>query len=498
LTRLAGISALLTASAGACVSTPPPPAAPPHLWASLRHFAGSGVAGPIGESRPATAPSDPNAEFCLIRVEMFSLERMPESVLRPLPSLARLIVAPSADAAVRGYSLLATEAFAGLDNPTDAFVYKLETGSFGKVASLGELTGALPAGVTAMFTLANRSADEWLSPKSPPVKVHLLLTRTASAGEPGFDVTVAFEDFGPTLDLESVVNADLGPVNLEKGADGLRREALLLDVKPVPGGAPFLLTFRSPFGDHAAYAIRADIGLPRSEKEGLDRSASAAWARCQADLDASLTGALARSRRLLPQEMQLREIERALETLGDLSSLRPAVLFLAVSTSARLTSDFVMAVDQGRLTEYARALLGRLSALPKTDYDTGSEFGALLDTTTLRFLAARAGDVDFPVELDAVLARHLGEVGRDPVALVELVREARPLAEMQADVAAMNLEYLHYPSPSARVRAFDWLRVHEAAPVGFDPLGPAAERSAALLAHDARLEREGPASRRAP
>ena len=48
--------------------------------------------------------------------------------------------------------------------------------------------------------------------------------------------------------------------------------------------------------------------------------------------------------------------------------------------------------------------------------------------------------------------------------------------------------YLEDSSPSARVRAYDWLAARGRAPQGYEPLGPARERRRAL---DAALESGG-------
>jgi hypothetical protein len=47
-------------------------------------------------------------------------------------------------------------------------------------------------------------------------------------------------------------------------------------------------------------------------------------------------------------------------------------------------------------------------------------------------------------------------------------------------VIAENLSYLEDASPSARVRAYDWLRTRGRAPAGYDPLGTIKERRNAL------------------
>jgi hypothetical protein len=61
-----------------------------------------------------------------------------------------------------------------------------------------------------------------------------------------------------------------------------------------------------------------------------------------------------------------------------------------------------------------------------------------------------------------------------------MLRAANSRASLDARLVSENLIYLEDSSPSARVRANDWLAARGRAPAGFDPLGPPRQRREAL------------------
>ena len=85
-----------------------------------------------------------------------------------------------------------------------------------------------------------------------------------------------------------------------------------------------------------------------------------------------------------------------------------------------------------------------------------------------------------PGELSAILTLHAGEAGRHAGALDEAIRTSATREQFNLRLIAENYIYLEDSSPASRVRAFDWLFAQGRSPAGYDPLGPAKDRRAAL------------------
>jgi hypothetical protein len=82
-----------------------------------------------------------------------------------------------------------------------------------------------------------------------------------------------------------------------------------------------------------------------------------------------------------------------------------------------------------------------------------------------------------------------------PVEIEDLVSECKTTESIHTRLVALNEMYLSHNDPTARVRAFDWLRARGIAPAGYDPLGPSKERRKALDAFEASQESPGAESR---
>jgi hypothetical protein len=108
-----------------------------------------------------------------------------------------------------------------------------------------------------------------------------------------------------------------------------------------------------------------------------------------------------------------------------------------------------------------------------------AQFGWQLEVLTLQELAALQSAEKLPAELEGVLSRYAGEAARNAGSLEELTR-VQGRDQLRARLIAENFTYLEDASPSARVRAYDWLKTRGHAPEKYDPLGPAKARSAAI------------------
>ena len=83
-------------------------------------------------------------------------------------------------------------------------------------------------------------------------------------------------------------------------------------------------------------------------------------------------------------------------------------------------------------------------------------------------------------ELTGVLLTLAGEAGRSPAAMEQILANLSTRKDFENRLIAENFIALEDSSPAARVRAYDWLKAHARQPAGYDPLGEAHQRSAAI------------------
>ena len=177
---------------------------------------------------------------------------------------------------------------------------------------------------------------------------------------------------------------------------------------------------------------------------------------------------------------------------------RASLVYLAGQTKAHLCEDVALVADDATLAALvaqARAVLAppapattawtpgavatSAQAMPTGPADLDA-VGWTLDKATFVLLGQLVANNKLPTELAGVLSTHMGEAGRHPSSFEEVGRAAAGRADFDNRLVAENLIYLEDSSPSARVRAFDWLRGRGKAPAGYDPLGEPRDRRAAL------------------
>lgn len=158
---------------------------------------------------------------------------------------------------------------------------------------------------------------------------------------------------------------------------------------------------------------------------------------------------------------------------------RGALVYLAGLCGAELTETVAITADPSMVQTITQAVLNKSPGLSKVDR---TNVAWLLDRTTVETLNALKNDASRPMSsgIDGVLAEYAGEVGRQIDALQSLVSQSTGPEDLKNRLIAENLIYLEDSSPSARVRAYDWLNRQGLAPEGYDPLALPRERRRAL------------------
>ena len=235
-----------------------------------------------------------------------------------------------------------------------------------------------------------------------------------------------------------------------------------------------------PHGGFAVEIVR--IPAPAETTDALERGRAA--------IERSLAAARADTSAITPDESFRFESGTALPALEQPKLRRSALVFLAQVARAPLAGDLALDTEPAALESFAASLAplvrgDKAGGTRGEKQGEGRELPALgwaLERAAFTWLTTAAQDEKHPLpkELSALLVAHAGELGRFPELCRSAVLECDGLAAFRDRLVQENRIFLEDADPSARLRAFEWLRDRGAAPEGFDPLGPLAERRAAL------------------
>lgn len=430
----------------ACSTPPPPPPGPlepPEVASLVDCYQGTPLSGP----RAGTwSGRDPTAAL-RVRLTPVALERVPEGILRPLAGQQRLIASVGSGSALHAISHLAPGARAEVISSAYGLAQVLLAGGTGRAASMRQLEAALPAGVTARFRLERDAAADGLLPS------HEALVLLVGRDEDGaLDLGIGVED--------------------ARGADGQPRAELQL-LGPFRGPRLELgLVLPVPFERCEARAIALLLSVEESPTPGQPGWAAhqEAFMRCLGDLARSAVLAEVRGARPAPA---LRPIPAGtLEGVCDPTRRRTCLLALAEGTGAALCADLALTGDEAAL----EAVAARVPA-------EGSVDGWRLERAAAAHLIGLAQEEEPPAWVESLLARHAGGLSLLPGTLLATL-EADGLEAWLARLAAENRALLEEGWPALRLRAAEWLAARGKLPEGYDPLGPAAARAAALAASE--------------
>lgn len=464
-------------SIGACASAPEAP--PERLLVDSQAFVGTVLSGPLSERDPAQLDWDGS---WLLEARVSYATRVPRG-----------------ERAVSGRLVLREGAreLLGTRSELAARVRHLPT-SFeaprSAIAWSEDVALALPAGAT-MAISATPNTELLHGPTSAWTRWSLETSRSAERRGSGSESAVQL-----ALVLEgSVVPRGDGDEDDEpfEGARANRdpihvRERIVLEPALVPGGEGLHLAFAAPQpgAPRGAYLLR----LRLVDRPGAHLT-EAIVARSRTTLEAQHAVAPTTAARG-EGEFQF-ESQSALRSMRRHELQRPALIFLAQTTGARLCEDLALVAGPEALGEFLTHT-GQLEGDAQLADAGPAAFGWLLERSALEWLALRAEDEsgELEPELAGLWWRHTGELGSFP----DMVREALARCADREQLVQLFVEenrlFLEDTHPAARVRAYDWLALRQLAPADFDPLGPRAERRDAL--HRAAAELEAAARATAP
>ena len=458
-------AALALALAGGCAA-PPARSPQPLLRVASEVHAGTLLSGP----RPQP-PAAPLADPWALEVAFAYAEELPSVRSEPLSASAREVVAEGAEPMLqaRGELVLEVRRADGLHG-------------IGPERWREERVEALWPGTTAIV----RAEREGRGSEFPHARwERLALEVGRSAGEPGaLEVALALEGWAtPRPSEDELEHSDDSPARPPELAAVRRREQVVLERAPSPGAGPLVLLFPAPArtSPRGGFVVTLAARVPAAD----DAVFAARLESARAELEDSQRETHVRASLFTRPESFRAEVERALRDLEHAE--RPALLLLARSSAAPLAEDLALCADDATLAECRQFVRQRAreNAVPADD---PAAFGWFLERSVLAWLAARAGAEERALEpeLESLLLRRTGELGRFPDLVLEAIDACAGLVALDEHLVRENLIFLEDAHPAARVRAFDWLVERDRAPEGYDPLASRdARRSALARAEDA-------------
>jgi len=407
-------------------------------------------------------------------VDVALVERMPLQGTEALAPHWKLIAQPGAAEPVRGISLLATGARFATAEAAGALWDELEQGHQGGFQRLSRSDGTLLAGATSLL--------RWNAVEVVPDPENFLREVTPRGPvEKSLAVGLQFDGHEVQLGLGLQDLAEL-PGDEAEAAGGrkvLRLEWALPDVELRLDGGLEVFFLPSPFDGVPAQAVAIRIQLS-------DQLSAEAIQAARAELEALPKVSAAIESESEIQAKPLRQAVLALqaETATDAAAKRGPLLFLAESGGGPLTRDLVLTAEDDVISAWT-ALLPVGS---ETEDAVPEQVHWWIERAAWVCLARLAVKDQLPMALEALLLRHGGEVGRYPSTIEDAALQSADRETMRKRLLLENRLFLEDSSPSARVRAFDWL-VRQGEDLGaFDPLANQAARRDALRVLEDALE----------
>jgi hypothetical protein len=394
-------------------------------------------------------------------VAFFALDLVPETVLAPLPTRARLTLDEEEDPPLRAETSLAARGRAGPVNEGRSLEGELEAQGV-RVTRFASLRGALPEGVTARFEAVRDGRGSCSACEPVHERFAVLVHRRGAADREPIELALELEDTH-----EAACAAG--------GEPHVRPDRELVLLEPTAPGT-YAIVAPSPFKGDEARAILAVVSVAPPPDASCDAAHAEAFAVCSADLAREEALARMRAREAMPVEPTPAPGEQAPSPAGkgagERAEPRRALLALAQRVRAPLALDLAL-TGSDELVATAAANVG--------DGDPWRVEQAALEALRAGATAAEPDEAAL-----RLLARRGGEAARSVPTFFALAAKARSLDAFDRLLARENEDLLEDASPPVRVRAFEWLAARELAPAGYDPLGPAAERRAALEKQEAR------------
>ena len=473
---------VLSAGCGTGSKAPPSPSAVSRLQYDVSYFGPS----PSSDREAADSNSLHLDGSPGITVTFLAMNQWPPTTLEPVEAQAQMItVFPTSSPVIAVAGLLRRARIGVVQNETQILGESPERRG-GAFLSRTTLQGVLPADVGASFRVFDRPQAD--SGAIPRLEIHVRQGPAQEQGTEERPTTVASLEISLVAtgelkeaalpEADSSAGSGKGQAQSTLAASGvLATETISLKPQNLSEQGRWAVILPSPFQLDGIAAFAALIEVMPAPQKGTAEAVAyeALLGKCRS----SLQMAAEKNREQKGPQFAAgrRGMEDALRLLHSLTQRRQALLYLASETRSPLIEDVALSATE--------VVIERLAHVVDTECESGPawETGTLgwrLQKTAYLLLAELMSAEQMRPELEAIVMRHTGEVGRHPAVLKEMVADAASSEDLEQRLLLENFIYLEDISPAARTRAYEWLKTKARAPTGYDPLASFKERRSIL------------------
>lgn len=478
--RIAASLSLALSLAACATKKPVQPLSAEGIRTRHGHYVGNPLAGAQAVPQPFI-----QQDALAVHIRLIGMEQPLRPELEPLAAHARLLTTLEGETPFLATPSVTQPARYGMGVEAEALVQEIDAGARGRIIELADFHGVVCAGVTtyqeltlgsqaagnlqrlrvAVYRPTSTPAGATTQPSPPPVQLALLVQKPRSPG-PAPAAPPAAHSEGDQMSGVTV------PAPASEAV--LTRETALISQSiDATGQSVVLLTpFTASGTQIQSIATVIELSLPSA-----DHAFEVASVAMLADLQAAASAAATRPAALMPEALDRVFVTSVIDAMTYGENRRAAVVYLAGQTDAHLAEQTAMTADDDFLNQFSLAIA---DAIGRQDIWTRPQAGWLLDRISFEMLARTTIKRRLSPELTGVLLTLAGEAGRSPAAMEQILVNLSTRKDFENRLIAENFIALEDSSPAARVRAYDWLKAHACQPAGYDPLGEAHQRSAAI------------------
>ncbi len=413
-----------------------------------------------------------------ITVKVTALEQMPVNSLDPIESHTKMILVAPSENSIVPITQLGRGSRIGYIQDADKFINNIAANNDENNIKFRQFQGILVNGVTTSF---NFFESKNINSERPEGFGFWIYLDTQSKKETEADILqgIALVTNGK---LKRKINIEQeGGQNEEKQITepleneqlGKITETVLLGDFSIEVNKPVGMIIPSPFnvGKAKAFAVTIEVNPPPDE----GTSNASMYAISFKELIETLEKNEVQSKlsRINQSDTAFLGIDESIQVLRFPTNRRGVLLYLSQKTESSLVEDIALSGSQIVLESLSDTIIQEYSSGLYKDIQA---LGWMLERCAYKVLVEMLSSDKTAPELESVLVRHTGEVGRHISSLEELVAASSGREDLHSRLIKENLIYLEDMSPASRTRAFEWLAVIDKAPDGYNPLASLKER----------------------